>query len=248
MKAWIARYSVLTTISALIFASSSRAHEFIIKPAAMHAKAGDKVPFSVLSTHVFMAGEELLSAGTVRASLLEGNKSVDLPLKENNILQTLDGVATVQSKGTAMITGHLVEPIETVTSQETGKQLKAKFEKFSKALIVVDTSDKSYEKTLGHRLEILPVSNPTAAKIGDELSFKILFEGKPLQAYVYATYDGFSRYYNTYAYVTESREGVARVKITHPGPWMVRVEKRLAVAEKDYSLHVLKAVLVFPVE
>jgi hypothetical protein len=48
--------------------------------------------------------------------------------------------------------------------------------------------------------------------------------------------------------VTESREGIARVKITHPGPWMVRVEKRLAVAEKDYSLHVLKAVLVFPVE
>ena len=147
-----------------------------------------------------------------------------------------------------MIAGHLVEPIETVTSQETGKAQRAKFEKFSKALIVVDTSDKSYEKVLGHHLEILPVSNPTAARIGDELSFKILFDGKPLQAYVYATYDGFSRYYNTYAYATESREGVARVKITHPGPWMIRVEKRLAVAEKDYDLHVIKAVLVFPVE
>src|SRR5262245_16383531 len=130
MKAWIARYSVLATISALIFASSSRAHEFIIKPAAMHAKAGDKVPFSVLSTHVFMAGEELLSAGIVRASLLEGNKSVDLPLKENNILQTLDGVAIVQAKGTALIAGHLLEPIENLTAQDTGRSQRARFEKF----------------------------------------------------------------------------------------------------------------------
>jgi len=248
MKALIARYSVLVMAGCATFTASSHAHEFIIKPASMHAKAGDKIPFSVLSTHVFMSGEELLSAKSVEVLLLEGNKSVDLPLKENNILQTLDGTATVQTKGTAMIAGHLVEPIETVTSQETGKAQRAKFEKFSKVLIVVDTSDKTYEKVLGHRLEILPVSNPTAARIGDELSFKILFDGKPLQAYVYATYDGFSRYYNTYAYATESREGVARVKITHPGAWMIRVEKRLAVAEKDYDLHVIKAVLVFPVE
>ena len=34
----------------------------------------------------------------------------------------------------------------------------------------------------------------------------------------------------------------------HPGAWLVRVEQRMAVAEKDYDLHVLKAILVFPVE
>jgi len=28
---------------------------------------------------------------------------------------------------------------------------------------------------------------------------------------------------------------------------MVRVERRMAVAEKDYDLHVFKAILVFPV-
>jgi len=40
----------------------------------------------------------LLSANFVKASLLEGNKSVDLPLKENDILQTLDGTATSKIK------------------------------------------------------------------------------------------------------------------------------------------------------
>jgi uncharacterized GH25 family protein len=132
MKALIARYSLLATACCVIFTSSSRAHEFIIKPATLCVNAGDNVPFSVLSTHVFMSGEELLSANFVKASLLEGNKSVDLPLKENDILQTLDGTATG---------------------------------KFSKTLIVVEASDRSYEKVLGHRLEIVPNTDPTAARI-----------------------------------------------------------------------------------
>jgi nickel transport protein len=66
-------------------ASTTEAHEFIIKPASLRVNAGDKVPFSVLSTHVFMSGEELMSAKTVKASLLEGNESADLPLKEKNV-------------------------------------------------------------------------------------------------------------------------------------------------------------------
>lgn len=89
MKALIARYSLLAMAYCVIFTASSRAHEFIIEPASLRVKAGDKVPFSVLSTHVFMSGEELLSANFVKASLLKCNKSVDLPLKENDILQTI---------------------------------------------------------------------------------------------------------------------------------------------------------------
>jgi nickel transport protein len=228
--------------------SAAHAHEFIIKPAAFHVNVGDKVPFRVLSTHVFMIGEELLAANNVKASLFEGNKSVDLPLKENHILQTLDGTAVVHAKGTAVIAGRLLEPVETLKGQDTGKTQRARFEKFSKSLIVVGAPDRNYEKVLGHRLEIVPTNDPTAVRVGDELVFRILFDSKPLQTNVFATYDGFSRYYNTYAYVTESRDGLARVKITHPGTWLVRVERRMPVAEKDYDLHVLKAVLVFPVE
>jgi uncharacterized GH25 family protein len=244
----LAAVPLVMATSIWLWISTVRAHEFIIKPASLRVNAGDKVPFSVLSTHVFMSGEELLSAKTVKASLLEGNKSVDLPLKENNILQTLDGTVAVHTKGTAVIAGHLLEPVETLTAQDTAKAQRARFEKFSKTLIVVEASDRNYEKVLGHRLEIVPTTDPTAARIGDELVFRILFDGKPLQTDVFATYDGFSRYYNTYAYATESRDGIARVKITHPGAWLVRVERRMAVAEKDYDLHVLKAILVFPVQ
>ncbi|HEY1372152.1 MAG TPA: DUF4198 domain-containing protein [Candidatus Binatia bacterium] len=242
------RIAGLTLFAWCLIAAPAGAHEFIIKPNALRVKTGDKVPLSVFSTHVFVAGEEMLPASSVKATLVEGGKSSALALRENNILETLDGTAAFARKGTAIIAGHLEEPVETVNSP-TGKPQRARFEKFAKTLVVVDAADRSYEKVLGHRLEIVPLSDPTAARVGDEVGFKILFDGKPLQAVVLATYDGFSRLYNTYAYATEARDGgVARVKITHPGIWIVRVEKRVEVAEKDYNLHVMKAVLLFPVE
>ena len=45
------------------------------------------------------------------------------------------------------------------------KAQRARFEKFSKTLIVVEASDRNYEKVLGHRLEIIPTTDPTAARI-----------------------------------------------------------------------------------
>ena len=65
---------------------------------------------------------------------------------------------------------------------------------------------------------------------------------------VYATYDGFSRHDYTYAYATESKNGVAHIKFYQPGLWMVRVENRRPVKHKDFHQQVLKATLIFPVQ
>jgi uncharacterized GH25 family protein len=110
------------------------------------------------------------------------------------------------------------------------------------------TTDKHFEKALGHKLEIVPLANPLALKTGNELSVKILLDNKPFTAMVYATYDGFSRHDYTYAYATEAKNGIAHIKFTQPGTWMVRVENRQQVTHKDYDQHVLKATLIFPVQ
>jgi uncharacterized GH25 family protein len=186
---------------------------------------------------------------TVKAWLIEGDKSTPVELKENHTLETLDGVVIVNRKGTAMLVSQLQEPIETTKAEGSGRSQRIKREKFSKALVTVTTNDESYKKALGHKLEIVPVSNMTMARAGEDLSFKILLDGKPLKGQVYATYDGFSRRYMTFAYATETLEdGIAHVKVTSPGVWMVRVEKRLEANTKDYDLLSLKATLVFSVQ
>jgi uncharacterized GH25 family protein len=225
------------------------AHEFIVKPAQLHVESGAKLPFNILATHVFMVSEEVEPVNTVKAWLIEGDKSTPVELKENHTLETLDGVVIVNRKGTAMLVSQLQEPIETTKAEGSGRSQRIKREKFSKALVTVTTNDESYKKALGHKLEIVPVSNMTMARAGEDLSFKILLDGKPLKGQVYATYDGFSRRYMTFAYATESLDdGVAHVKVTSPGVWMVRVEKRLEANHKDYDLLSLKATLVFSVQ
>jgi uncharacterized GH25 family protein len=92
----------------------------------------------------------------------------------------------------------------------------------------------------------VPVTNPAAAKVGDEITFKVLFEGQPLSMPVFATYDRFSESETTYAYYTEAaNDGTAKVQITHPGLWMVRVETKVPEKTEDHDSYLARAVLVF---
>jgi hypothetical protein len=92
------------------------------------------------------------------------------------------------------------------------------------------------------------VSNVMKARIGDELSLKIVLDGKPLKSQVEATSDGFSLRYNTDAYAAETLEDCpAYVKVNNSGICMVRVEKRIEKTTKDYDLYSQKATSVFAV-
>jgi uncharacterized GH25 family protein len=236
-------------LSTLTCASGARAHEFFIKPAQMRIESGAKLPFNILATHVFMVSEEVEPVNTVKAWLFEGDKSTPVGLKENHTLKTVDGTVTPSRKGTAILVGRLQEPIESTKAEGSNRSQRIKREKFAKALITVSADDDSDKKVLGHKLEIVPVSNVTITRAGDELSFKFLLDGKPLRAQVFATYDGFSRRSMTFAYVTESAaDGLAVVKVTSPGVWMVRVEKRIEANAKEFDLLALKATLVFSVQ
>ena len=180
---------------------------------------------------------------------IEGDKSSPVDLKENHSLETLDGVVNVNRKGIAVLVGHIQEPIETVKAEGSNRSLKSKREQFAKGLIGVSGDDDGYKKASGQKLEIVPESNVMKTRVGEEITFKILLDGKPLKSQVYATYDGFSRRSMTFASATESLDdGIAYVKVTSPGVRMVRVEKRIEANARDFELLSLKATLVFSVQ
>ena len=99
-------------------------------------------------------------------------------------------------------------------------------------------------------MEIVPKTSPAKVRPGMEMAFDILYGGKPIATKVLATYDGFSRQGpNTWAYFSKSNgSGLAQVKITHPGLWMVQVEKQIKTPDSSYDAHIMRSVLVFEIK
>jgi uncharacterized GH25 family protein len=235
----------------------AQAHELIVKPAAMTVQAGTGLQVAVLSTHVFLISQELEAAKDVKAGYYADGKRTDIAVKPNDETLAYEGKVAAPSSATFIVTGARLPQIWATTSeglkQATRKTQGAsdpyKIEKFAKALVNVTPADNGFSTAIGDTLEIVPLTNPATVRPGDELTVKVLFKDQPLATNIYATYDGFSQEENTYAYYTEGhKDGTAKVKISHPGLWMVRVQHTAPEQTEDYDRYVARAVLLFEVK
>jgi len=252
------KFFLFSLMACFTFLSSASAHEFLIKPVQMSVAPDQKVPFSVMSCHVFMVSEELEPVDQMDVSLIKDDTITPIKLHPNPTLMTHDGVALSKTEGYSIIAGHRKGMIWTQTTQGWKQASKkglrgviasSKYEKFCKTLIKTGKADHGYDKIVNDKLEIVPLTDPGTVRMNTDMEFKIIYDGKPLSTEVYATYDGFSATPNTYAYFTQCNDqGVAKVKITHPGTWMVRVQKTLEQATEDFDSHVMRAVLIFEVK
>jgi uncharacterized GH25 family protein len=247
----------LFLVVALVFGMGGQAlaHEFFIKPERWNAyKAGQKLPLAVHSTHVLIMGEEIEDPQTVLLSYA-GEK---IALTPNQAWLTQDGNITLKGGTAAIIEGHRLPILWSETPKggaEGGRSMHkdaitaGSYEKFAKLLLPVDGNTSGFDKVLGHKLEIVPVSNPLMAKVGDNLQFKVLLNGKPATFEdIKATYDGFSDTPMAWAYSAEPvSHGEAVVKITAPGLWIVRVAVTLPNKTTEYDEEILRAALIFPV-
>jgi len=95
-------------------------------------------------------------------------------------------------------------------------------EKYGKSIIVVGKGNNMVSRAFGHRIEIVPLKNPSEVKPGGSFPVQVLFEGKPLATHVYATYAGYYSEDEPFPLFTQSdKTGVAYIKISRPGVWMV---------------------------
>ncbi len=95
-------------------------------------------------------------------------------------------------------------------------------EKYAKSIVVAGKGSKNVSKVFGHRIEIVPLRNPLEIKGGGTLPVKVLFEGKPLSTYVYATYASYHSEDEPFPVAVRSNaQGVANITINQPGVWMV---------------------------
>lgn len=129
----------------------------------------------------------------------------------------LVGEITLDQKGSYVVTA---------ARKRTGDKENVASEKYAKSIISVGEGTKNIANNIGssfgHRIEIIPLKNPQEIKAGESLPVKILFEGKPLSTYLYATYVGYFSETEPFPLFAKSNEdGVAYMKISQPGTWML---------------------------
>ncbi|WP_428564915.1 MAG: DUF4198 domain-containing protein [Solidesulfovibrio sp. DCME] len=232
------------------------AHEIAVKPGEASAQAGKPVPFGIHSAHVFIISEELEPAADVKAFVWEGGKGQEIALTADEKAFTFNGAATFAKPGMGIIRVHRLPQVWTFTPEGVKKGTKKDFpgatksnsyEKFAKALVPVGGSTAGFDAVVGDKLELVPLTDPAKVAVGQDMDVKVLLGGKPTPAEVLATYDGFTGTPNSYAYYTETDDnGLAKIRISHPGLWMVRTEaKSAAPAGGAVEQEVLRATLTF---
>ncbi len=241
--------------------SNAMAHEFIIKPATAQPAKGEQVKVQLQAAHVFMVSEEAETQDSVELILSQNGQKTPIPVKENKETLSLEGMFSLPADGPALLIGHRKPQIWSQTTEgvlEGGrKELEAKgksviqvdkYEKFAKTFLNTGSANPEFNKPLGQELEIVPVGDLSKLKAGDELECRLLYKGKPLVAPAWATYDGFSKEMNTYAYYTDPGTETFKVKLTAPGLWMVRGEHNAKIKGGDAQNHIMRTVMVFEVK
>ncbi|MBQ7418745.1 MAG: DUF4198 domain-containing protein [Acidaminococcaceae bacterium] len=137
--------------------------------------------------------------------------------------------------------------------RENGKVVLAKGTKEGRKDVVSSTYSQQFAKSLvlsgngnvdnlshafGHKLEIIPLTNPYGItnNRGGEMLVKVLFNGKPVQhKKVYAMYEGYSTNDDASCTVSTNEKGIAKLRIDHWGPWVVKTKHELPASREMQS-------------
>ncbi|MFP4006615.1 MAG: DUF4198 domain-containing protein, partial [Spirulinaceae cyanobacterium] len=218
-----------------ISASVAIAHELILKPETTNTTPGNPLEFAILSTHRFMEAEELENIELVEGAILQNGEKTPINLQANPENNQIEGNIALDNDRPAYLLAHRLGAIWSMTPEGMKEGTKAtleeevlwsgKYEKFAKTLINASPDDESYNIPVNQLLEIIPLANPATVQLGDDLPVQVLYKGEPLATTVLATYDGFTETPVSYAYYTETNaDGIAQIRISVPGLWMVRVQ------------------------
>lgn len=253
--------SMVIGAATFLIGMSASAHEFIASQAPTTAKPGETATLVLDSTHQFGLPEEAEGIENVRAAVITADAKNDISISANDDAPNLIGTFDIPQTA-AWVSGHRLGVVWSQTPdgwQAGGADAhpdaiaSTRYEKFAKLLTGGDNTGEFVTKPIGDMLEIVPLNDPRDTKVGDDAEFQILLDGQPLTTSVLATYAGFTETPSSWAYATETLttekgSGIAKIRVSAPGLWIVRVAANMPDAEEDVGAHNIRATLSFTVD
>ncbi len=119
---------------------------------------------------------------------------------------------------------------------ELSKTAREYYQRCAKALLQVGKkTDDTYATNCGMPLEIILLENPYALKVGDKLSFKILFEGKPLADAVVRSWHKVDETKTNQGRYRTNAQGIATIELNAKGLWMISLVKMIEYGDKSHA-------------
>ncbi|WP_319523969.1 DUF4198 domain-containing protein [uncultured Desulfosarcina sp.] len=108
---------------------------------------------------------------------------------------------------------------------------KLHYEQYAKAVISVGkVPDDAFSKPVGHKFEIVPLTNPDDLQLGDWFKFKVLLDGKPAERADITACSLFSFTNESFVGHTDNK-GEAKIRVLqHYGPWIVMAQMKQSPA------------------
>ncbi|NIY76818.1 DUF4198 domain-containing protein [Thalassospira sp. HF15] len=245
----------------LLIGMSANAHEFIASHTPANAKPGETATLALDSTHQFGLPEEAEGKKDVRATLITTDGKNDIAISVNDDAPNLIGTFDIP-KNAGWISAHRLGVVWSQTpdgwqaggaDEHPDAVTSKRYEKFAKLLTGGQDANELVTQPIGDTLEIVPLRDPRDTKVGEDAEFQILLNGQPLTTSVLATYAGFTETPASWAYATETLNtengsGIAKVRVSAPGLWIVRVATDVPDAEEGVNGHNIRATLSFAVD
>lgn len=210
----VGMFSTIFILVAVFFFGTypSMAHDLWINMDRAYLRAGEVAKFFIAFGHHYPQGDIVLKKEDVEViTHLPGGLNQRIDTQEEGKFRV--GRVEGKEEGTIILSAY---------RKRRGTAATVPSEKYGKTFIQVGNRIDQILTPLGHRIELVPLIYPMAIKPGDILPIRVIYEGKPLSTFVYATYEGFRSEDEPFACTVKSdKRGIARIKIERIGRWMV---------------------------
>jgi uncharacterized GH25 family protein len=198
----------------------------------------------------------LTGSGDLKALAKAGEKeNLIIPVKEEGtqliILQTRDALITSEATGfNAYLKDYGLDEViaQRKKTGTTESPVNEKYACFLKLMVQVgDAKDETFKNIVGLPIEIVPDKNPFAAKIGDMMHFKILFQGKPLFGAQVKIWNHNGNLTTTQRIFTQ-QDGTIEMPVSNSGSWLLNVTKMVPLKSGEGEWKSFRASLMFGIK
>lgn len=127
---------------------------------------------------------------------------------------------------------------DTLASFDKGprpEKVRERYSKHVRAIFQVgDKRSSDFSEALGYPVEVILKNNPYQLKVGDDVSFQVLYQGRPVaNQFINAGHIGLL---NAYQLRTD-KNGIAKFKITEPAGWYISLihMQKVNAPDADYE-------------